>query len=117
MTLAALPAASDPRHRDPLAASLSRGRITRAQYQAGREFQKLMADPDDPTSIRWLAKCHRELGQDGSAIVHDALIRSLSPRRIAEARGMTGQLWERYFSRRLAECLTTLAEVLGFSRS
>lgn len=114
MTLVALPAASDPRHRDPLSTSHARGRITRAQYLAGREFQKLMADPDDPTSVRWLAKCHRELGQDGSAVIHDALIRGLSSRQIAEARGMAGE--ERYFTKRLYGCLDTLAEVFGFSR-
>ena len=49
-------------------------------------------------------------------MIHDALIRSMTTRQIAESRGKTGLQWEKFFSMRLRECLNTLAAVYGFSR-
>ena len=47
-------------------------------------------------------------------MVHDALINARTTRQIAEARGKTGLDWERYYFRRLRECLNTLALTYGF---
>jgi hypothetical protein len=124
---------------DPLADHLARGHIDEAQYLAGREFQKYFGiaergpramqmaeavDGSPPHEIltdnalmasKWLTKAYGALGRDGSALIHDMLISNRTTRQIAAARGMIGSDWERYFSRRLFECLNTLAVVFGFS--
>ena len=64
---------------------------------------------------KWLSKCYGALGQDGSVLMHDMLVHNQTTRQIAAARGMVGQDWERYFARRLFECLDTLAMVFGFA--
>ena len=103
-----------PTARDPLAGHLSRGHIDRAQYLAGEEFRKHVA-ADNTEARKWLAKAYRELGQDGSALLHDMLIRGMTAREIAASRGLAGTGWEKYFARRLRECLTSLAMVYGFN--
>ena len=65
-------------------------------------------------SWRWLDKCYRKLGDDGSALVHDVLVRNMSMRQIAESRGLAGQRYEGYLGIRLRECLDELAIVFGF---
>jgi hypothetical protein len=124
---------------DPLADRFSRGHIDQAQFDAGREFQRHFGiaergpravqlseavDGDPPRENltdgqllagKWLAKCYRKLGADGSSLVHDMLVHAMSTKQIAESRGMAGQDWERYFGKRLWECLNTLAVVYGFS--
>lgn len=124
-----MPHVSAARRADPLAEHLSRGRIDQAQFRAAREFQRCFALADkrqpvdlererpDDQSAAWkaLARCYRALGADGSALVNDVLIHGLSAKDVATARGLTGQGWERFFSMRLRECLTTLAETLGFT--
>ena len=89
---------------DPLADRLARGHIDQAQYQAGRAFQEHFRRAErGPRSIqwservdgsappealndaqlrswRWLDKCHRRLGTDGSMLVHDVLVRNMSMR-------------------------------------
>ena len=65
---------------------------------------------------RWLTKAYRELGQDGSALVHDMLIDGKTAKQIAEARGKVGPSWERYYFRRLQECLGTLSQTYGTRR-
>ena len=128
-----------PKTCDPLADHFARRRIDMAQFMAGREFQKhfRIADrrsedrkargitigfewPDALTADqqavwKWLAKCYQQLGKDGCAIVHDALIDGKTTKQIAESRGKTGLDWERFYARRLWECLATLAEVYGFA--
>ena len=125
---------------DSLADHFARGRIGQAQFWAGREFQKHfgIADrrsedraytldhlererpgtltDDQLAAWKWLAKCYRQLGADGSALVHDVLVRAMTAKQIVESRGRTGQEWERYFTRRFWECLNTLAAVYGFSK-
>ena len=64
---------------------------------------------------QWLTKCYRELGQDGSALVHDMLIDGKTTKQIAEARGKTGPTWPRYYAPRLGECLHAMARVYGLS--
>jgi hypothetical protein len=124
---------------DPLGDHLARGHIDEAQFAAGREFQRcfglaekgpraiqLMEPVDGSPAIetltdevlragKWLAKCYVALGKDGSGLIHDALIQNMTARQLAAARGMTGPDWERYYARRLYECLNTLAVVFGFS--
>jgi len=61
-----------------------------------------------------LTKCYRKLGGDGSALVHDALIGNMTAKQIATARGLC-VADERYISRRIGECLDTLAVTFGYS--
>lgn len=124
---------------DPLADHYQRGHIDQAQFLAGREFQKHFGIAErGPRAVRWedavdgglphealsdaqlkagkwLSKCYRRLGADGSSIVHDSLIRSMSNKQIAASRGLTGQQWHSYFGKRLGECLHTLAAVYGLA--
>ena len=124
---------------DPLGDHFARGHIDQAQYLAGREFQRWFGLAErGPRAVQlaeavdgsppqetitdeqlkasyWLAKCYGALGRDGSALICDMLIGCRTTRQIAAARGMIGTDWERYFARRLFECLDTLAETFGFS--
>jgi hypothetical protein len=104
-----------PANRDPLAEYFARRRIDRAQYEAGREFRKhhTLAENGQVNAAEWLTKIFRELGQNGSAIISDVLIRGMSIRQIAEARDMVGE--ERFLARRLFECLHALALLYGFA--
>ena len=45
------------------------------------------------------------------------LISAMTTKQIAESRGMAGQEWERYFAKRLWECLNSLAVVYGFANA
>jgi hypothetical protein len=100
---------------DPLAEHFARGRINQAQFRAGREFQKHFGMAENGQgAAEWLGKAFRELGQDGSAVVQDVLIRSMTTRQISTSRGKTGLQWERFYARRVGECLNTLATVYGF---
>jgi hypothetical protein len=67
------------------------------------------------SAVRRLAKAHRALGYDGSAIVQAILIHGQTCAQIASARGLEGERWERYFGMRLRECLDTLAVEYGFA--
>jgi hypothetical protein len=124
---------------DPLGDHLARGHIDQAQYLAGREFQKhfgiaergpraiqlLEAVDGNPpietlTSAqlmagKWLAKCYVALGTDGTRLVQDMLIHARTARQMAAAHGLQGAGWERYFARRLWQCLNELALVYGFA--
>ena len=124
---------------DPLADHLARGHIDEAQYQAGRAFQRYfavaergpramqIAEAVDASPVRetltdeqlkagkWLTKCYGALGRDGSTLIHEMLVSNRTTRQIASARGMVGYDWERYFARRLFECLNTLAIVFGYA--
>jgi len=62
---------------------------------------------------QWLARVYRQLGVDGTAIVHQALIRSMNTKQIAAARGQTGPEWQRYLAKRFGECLNSLEIVTG----
>jgi hypothetical protein len=124
---------------DPLAWHLARKHIDEAQYLAGREFQKhfqiaergpqamQLAEPVDGSprietltdaqlkAEKWLAKAYGALGRDGAVLIREMLLSNMTTRQIAQARGMIGDSWERYFARRLFECLETLAVVYGFA--
>jgi hypothetical protein len=126
---------------DPLADYFSRGHIDQARFLAGRQFQKHFGiaergprsgqltervDGNPPREAltdgqlvawKWLAKCHRKLGAEGSALVHDVLVNAMTAKQIAAARGLTGQEWSRFYAKRFQECLNTLAEVYGFANA
>lgn len=125
---------------DPLGRLHSHHQIDEAQYQGGRAFQsdweKAERGPRavDPTreyvdggqtrepitegqrkAVLRLNRAERELGADGSAIVHDVLVHGMTMQQIGERRGLTTQRWKDYFARRFCECLDCLAVLYGFA--
>jgi hypothetical protein len=125
---------------DPLGRLHSHHQIDEAQYQGGCAFQsdweKAERGPRavDPTreyvdggqmrepitegqrkAVLRLNRAERELGADGSAIVHDVLVHGMTMDQIGQRRGLTTQRWRDYFSRRFCECLDRLALLYGFS--
>ena len=125
---------------DPLARLHSRGQINEAQYQGGRAFQndweRAERGPQavDPTreyvdgaqtrepitegqrkaALR-LNRVERELGADGSALVHNVLVDGMTMEQVGQRRGLVTQGWKDYFSRRFQECLDRLALIYGFA--
>jgi len=125
---------------DPLARLHAGSKIDNAQYQAGRAFQadfetaergpraidpsKEAVDggrPPEPITERQrkaaysLSRVHRNLGQDGSAIVHDVLVHGRSIAQVVERRGVHGDQWEKHFGTRFRECLDKLAVFYGLA--
>jgi hypothetical protein len=125
---------------DPLGKLHSHHQIDDAQYRGGRAFQndweRAERGPQavDPTreyvdgvqrrepitdgqrnAVLRLNRAERELGADGSALVHDVLIQGMAMPQIAERRGLHTQRWRDYFARRFQECLDRLALVYGFA--
>lgn len=125
---------------DPLGRLHSHHQIDEAQYQGGRAFQsdweKAERGPRavDPTreyvdggqsrepitegqrkAVLRLNRAERELGADGSAIVHDVLVHGMTMQQIGERRGLTTQRWKDYFARRFCECLDCLAVLYGLA--
>ena len=118
----------------------SHRQIDEAQYQGGRAFQddweKAERGPQavDPTreyvdgvrarepiterqrkAVLRLNRAERELGADGSALVHDVLILGMTMEQIGQRRELPGQRWINYFARRFRECLDRLALIYGFA--
>lgn len=125
---------------DPLGRLHTHHQIDEAQYQGGRAFQSdwekaergpRAVDPSrdyvDGGQIREpitegqrkavlrLNRAERELGADGSALVHDVLVRGMTMDQIGQRRGLVTQRWRDYFSRRFCECLDRLALIYGFA--
>lgn len=125
---------------DPLGRMHSHHQIDEAQYQGGRAFQndweKAERGPQavDPSreyvdggqfrepitegqrkAVLRLNRVERELGADGSALVHETLIMGMTMEQISQRRGVRGQRWLDYFARRLRECLDRLALIYGFA--
>lgn len=125
---------------DPLAALHARRQIDEAQYQGGRAFQgdfetaergpqaidpsKEFVDggrlPEPITeaqrkAVKRLAACHRDLGLDGSSLVNDVLIHGRTLEQVCRQRHLRGEVWEKYFGKRLRECLNRLAFIYGFA--
>src|SRR4051794_17625024 len=123
---------------DPLGRQHAHRQIDEAQYQAGRAFQndweKAERGPRavDPTreyvdggqmrepitegqrkAVLRLNRVERELGADGSALVHDVLVHGLTMEQIGQRRGLRTQRWRDYFARRFYECLDRLALIYG----
>jgi hypothetical protein len=127
---------------DPLARLHDRKQIDEAQYQGGRAFQKDFETAErgpraiDPgkefvdggrmpepitegqrRAVLRLNKAERDLGCDGSALVHEVLIGGKTMAQIGRRRGLEGERWEKYFGSRFQECLNRLAVVYGFATS
>lgn len=125
---------------DPLARLHSHRQIDEAQYQAGRAFQsdweKAERGPRavDPTrehvdggqrrepitegqrkAVLRLNRAERELGADGSALVHDVLVQGMTMEQVGQRRGLCSKRWSDYFARRFRECLDRLALLYGFA--
>jgi hypothetical protein len=125
---------------DPLARLHTHHQIDEAQYQSGRAFQEDWERAErgpravDPTreyvdggemrepitegqrkAVLRLNRAERELGADGSALVHDVLVHGLTMEQIGEKRGLRTQRWKDYFARRFCECLDRLALIYGFA--
>ncbi len=125
---------------DPLSGMHARKTINEAQYHAGLAFQRDFEAAErgpcaiDPSkeyvdgglapepiteaqqrAARQLAVCYRQLGADGSALVHDVLIGRHTLLVVAKRRGLRGETWEKYFGRRLHECLHRLSYVYGLA--
>ena len=125
---------------DPLGRLHSYRHIDEAQYQGGRAFQddweKAERGPRavDPTreyvdggqarepiterqrkAVLRLNRAERELGADGSALVHEVLVVGMTMEQIGQRRGLRGQRWIDYFARRFRECLDRLALIYGFA--
>jgi hypothetical protein len=125
---------------DPLGRLHSHRQIDEAQFQAGRAFQsdweKAERGPRavDPArdyvdggqarepitegqrkAVLRLNRAERELGADGSALVHDVLVSGMTMEQVGQRRGLKTQRWNDYFSKRLRECLDRLACLYGFA--
>lgn len=126
---------------DPLGRYEARGHIDSAQASAGRAWQDdyeaseiggaravdTTKEPVDGGSfpepitdkqikaLKRLADDRQALGMEGEAIVRDFLGRRMFAEQVAAVRGFTGQRNIDYFSKRLRECLETLAVVRGFA--
>jgi hypothetical protein len=122
---------------DPLARLHSHHQIDEAQYRGGRAFQDdwekaergpRAVDPTreyvdggrarEPITERQRLRLNRiehELGTDGIVLVHEVLVLGLTMEQIGMRRGLRGQRWKDYFSRRFQECLDRLAQAYGFA--
>jgi hypothetical protein len=125
---------------DPLGRLHSHRQIDEAQYQGGRAFQNDWEQAErgpraiDPTreyvdggqmrepitegqhkAVLRLNRAERELGADGSALVHEVLIQGMTMEQLGQRRGLRTKRWQDYFARRLKECLDRLAVIYGFA--
>ena len=125
---------------DPLGRLHSHKQIDEAQYRAGRAFQgdweRAERGPQavDPTrdyvdgvqtrepvteaqrkAVLRLNRIERELGADGSALVHDVLVKGMTMEQVGQRRDLKSARWNDYFSRRFRECLDRLALAYGFA--
>jgi hypothetical protein len=125
---------------DPLGRLHSHRQIDDAQYQGGRAFQndwekaergpravdttreyvdggerrEPITDAQRKAVLR-LNRAERELGADGSTLVHEVLILGMTMEQVGERRGLRSQRWNDYFARRFKECLDRLALIYGFA--
>ena len=125
---------------DPLGRLHAHHQIDEAQYRGGRAFQNDWeraergpqavdttreyvdgAGTREPVTesqrqaVLRLNRIERELGTDGSALVHDVLVLGLTMDQIGERRAVRTQRWNDYFARRFRECLDRLALIYGFA--
>ena len=125
---------------DPLGRLHSHHQIDEAQYRGGRAFQddweKAERGPRavDPTreyvdggqarepiterqrrAVLRLNRIEQDLGADGVMLVHEVLVLGMTAEQIGQRRGLRGQRWMDYFSKRFRECLDRLAQIYGFA--
>lgn len=84
------------------------------EYVYGGQFREPITEGQRKAVLR-LNRVERELGADGSALVHEVLILGATMEQINQRRGLRGQRWLDYFARRLRECLDRLALIYGFA--
>ena len=122
---------------DPLGRLHSHHQIDEAQYRAfqddwecaergpqavdpGRDYVDGVQAREPITEVQRKAvlrlnRAERELGADGSALVHDVLVSGLTMAEVGQRRGLRTQRWADYFARRFRECLDRLALIYGFA--
>lgn len=125
---------------DPLAGMHDRDFISRTQYDAGRAFQRdfeiaergpRAIDPGkeavdggrlpepiteaQQAAVLRLARAHKALGQDGSAIIADVLIHRRGISQMVSRRGLSGGYWRDLFGKKLGACLNALAVIYGLA--
>jgi hypothetical protein len=125
---------------DPLGRLHSHRQIDDTQLQGGRAFQSdwekaergpravdttreyvdggMRREPITEAQRRAVSRLNRverELGADGSTLVHEVLILGMTMEQVGERRGLRTQRWNDYFARRLRECLDRLALIYGFA--
>lgn len=126
---------------DPLARLILAGSIDKAQFEAGQEMRgyyeraeigaiqaidttKEAVDggkiPEPLTetvqkAMKQIARLEKILGQEGSALIRDVLVKGMFLREIAAARDIRSERGQRYIARRFRECLETLARELHYA--
>jgi hypothetical protein len=125
---------------DPLAGMHARNFIDEAQYHAGRAFQNDFETAErgpraiDPgkeavdggrlpepitdaqqKAAKRLNAAVKDLGQEGSGIIHDVLITGMGISQLVSRRGFSGGYWRELFGRKLGLCLDKLAVSYGFA--
>ena len=89
-------------------------RQVRVAYVDGGRTPEPITEGQRKAVLR-LNRAERELGADGSALVHEVLILGMTMEQIGQRRGLRGQRWIDYFARRFRECLDRLALIYGFA--
>jgi hypothetical protein len=84
------------------------------EYVDGAQRREAITEGQRRAVLR-LNRAERELGADGSALVHDVLIHGMTMDQVGQHRSLTTQRWRDYFARRFCECLDRLALVYGFA--
>jgi len=84
------------------------------EYVDGVQRREAVTEGQRQAVLR-LNRAERELGADGSALVHDVLVKGMTMGQIGQRRGLCTQRWKDYFARRFQECLDRLALIYGFA--
>src|SRR5882757_7677396 len=87
---------------------------TTREYVDGGERREPITDSQRKAVLR-LNRIERELGADGSSLVHEVLILGMTMGQVGQRRGLLTKRWSDYFARRLKECLDRLALIYGFA--
>jgi hypothetical protein len=87
---------------------------TTREYVDGGERREPITEGQRKAVLR-LNRAERELGADGSALVHEILILGMTMEQVGMRRGLRTQRWNDYFARRFRECLDRLALMYGFA--
>ena len=88
--------------------------IPTREYVDGGERREPITEGQRRAVLR-LNRAERELGADGSALVHEVLILGMTMEQVGAAARLRGQRWKDYFARRFQECLDRLALIYGFA--
>jgi hypothetical protein len=83
------------------------------EYVSGGLVEEGMSDSQRESVLR-LAYANGQLGSAGREIASKFLIDALTIEMIMSSEGRSGERWRDYFSKRIKECLETLAGIYGF---